>query len=347
MIDRKFWQGKKVFITGHSGFKGSWLCLLLDMFGADITGYSLQPPTEPNLFDLCRISSITDSILDDIRDVSKLKKAIAKADPQIVIHMAAQPIVRDSYSDPRYTYETNIMGTVNLFEAIRAAGSVRSIVNVTTDKCYENPERNKPFSENEPLGGHDPYSSSKACSEIVSGAYKRSFNLPLATARSGNVIGGGDWGKDRIIPDLIRAYTSGCKMMIRNPTATRPWQHVLEPLSGYLILAEKLYKNSEDFSQAWNFGPEKEDEKSVEWIVKAVISGLEEQLSYSIDKGAHLHEAHYLRLDSTKAMEKLGWKPKWDITTAARKTAWWYENYRQGKDPTDLCLSQIREYFGG
>jgi CDP-glucose 4,6-dehydratase len=346
MPEKSFWKNKKVFLTGHTGFKGAWLCLILEKLGADITGYSLDPPSDPNLFELCGLKKTVRSIRGDIRDIKKLEKALISSKARIVIHMAAQPLVRDSYLDPIYTYGTNVMGTVNILEASKKAGDIKSIVNVTTDKCYENPGRNKPFKENEPLGGFDPYSSSKACSELVTSAYRRSFDLPAASARSGNVIGGGDWGKDRIIPDLFSSVFSAKKLLIRYPKATRPWQHVLEPLFGYLILAEKLFKDRSKYTGAWNFGPLEKDEKTVEWIVKRISDLWSGGVDYKIDKSRHPHEAHYLRLDSSKARKELGWRTKWKVRDAVDLTVSWFEGYKNGADARSLCCEQINEYSG-
>jgi CDP-glucose 4,6-dehydratase len=364
-----FWRAKKVFLTGHTGFKGAWLSIWLDSLGAEVTGYALKPPTRPSLFELCGLGKSVKSVIADIRDRDRLQKAVLAAGPEIIIHMAAQPIVRRSYKDPRETYETNVMGTVNLFEAARKCGAVRAIVNVTTDKCYENKERPRGYKEDEPMGGYDPYSSSKACSELVTSAYRDSFFNPrryfvsrrpsnpqtfqpsssrhhvaLASARAGNVIGGGDWAADRLIPDIIRAALKGEKVLIRNPRAIRPWQHVLEPLSGYLTLAEALYKKGPRYSQAWNFGPDSGDAKDVEWIVKRMFRKWPGTPGYALDKGAHPHEAHYLKLDSSKAGKELGWAPRWRIGEAIDKIIEWTRAYQNGEDMREICLKQIGEY---
>jgi CDP-glucose 4,6-dehydratase len=329
---QSFWFGKKVFLTGHTGFKGSWLSIWLGSLGAKVTGYALKPPTKPNLFELCRLAGSMNSIIADIRDAGRLERAVLRSKPDIIIHMAAQPLVRESYRAPRQTYETNVMGTVNLLEAARKCGSVRAIVNVTTDKCYENKERLRGYKEDEPLGGYDPYSSSKACSELVTSAYRNSFFNPknyslsckpsnpptlqpsshhaaLASARAGNVIGGGDWAADRLIPDIICAALKGIKVPIRNPKAVRPWQHVLEPLSGYLLLAEMLYRRGVPYCGAWNFGPSAAGAKNVEWVVKRMFQKWPDAPGYMIDKGCHPHEARFLSLDSSKARTRLGWRP--------------------------------------
>jgi len=347
MINRTFWQNKRVFITGHTGFKGSWLCIWLNMLGAKVTGYALKPPTKPSLFELCKIDRLVRSTIGDIRDLPKLKRALLAAKPEIVIHMAAQPLVRDSYDMPVYTFETNVMGTVNVLEAVRSCKSAKAVINVTTDKCYENKEKLTGYKEDEPLGGFDPYSTSKACSELVTQAYRRSFlhdSVAVATARAGNVIGGGDWSKDRLVPDFIKAILKGQKLHIRNPGSIRPWQHVLESLSGYLILAEKLYKYGQNYAEAWNFGPTERDAKSVEWIAKILCDKWGKGASYITDKGRHPHEAHYLKLDSAKAKKRLDWKPRWDLSKAIEKVVEWTKAYKTGSDIKRICLDQIKEY---
>jgi len=350
---RTFWRCKKVFLTGHTGFKGSWLSIWLNSLGAEVTGYALKPPTKPSLFELCRLDRSMNSVIGDIRDGRRLEKAVLKAKPGIIIHMAAQPIVRESYADPHGTYETNVMGTVNLFEAARKCRSVRAILNVTTDKCYENKERLRGYKEGEPLGGYDPYSSSKACSELVTAAYRNSFFNPkdhavhgvaLASARAGNVIGGGDWAADRLIPDMIRAALKGRKVLIRNPKSIRPWQHVLEPLSGYLTLAELLYSRGPRYAGAWNFGPDAGDARDVEWLVKRMFRDWQAGPGYSIDKGRHPHEAHYLKLDSSKARKHLGWIPRWHVGQAIDRIIDWTLACKRKEDMLQVCLRQIKEY---
>jgi CDP-glucose 4,6-dehydratase len=343
-----FWSGKRVFVTGHTGFKGSWLSLWLQQLGAEVTGYALQPPTNPSLFEVAQVAQGMTSVIGDIRDCVLLASTLRQASPDIVIHMAAQPLVRRSYVDPVETYSTNVMGTVHLLEAVRQTPSVRAVVNVTTDKCYENKEWVWGYRENEPMGGFDPYSSSKGCAELVTAAYRNSFfnaathsehHVALATARAGNVIGGGDWAQDRLIPDILRAIQNGESVNIRNPHATRPWQHVLEPLSGYLVLAEKLYSQGPAFAEAFNFGPLEEDAKPVQWIV--------EQLTQNWGDGTHPHEAHYLKLDCSKARATLAWTPRWHLGQALQAIIVWHKAQNAHKDKPDmraLCLQQISDY---
>jgi CDP-glucose 4,6-dehydratase len=348
-----FWQGKRVFITGHTGFKGSWLCLWLHSVGAKVTGYALSPPTNPNLFKILNVDKLIRSIIADIRDTKSLHKAISSAKPEIIIHMAAQSLVRESYKNPLDTYSINVMGTVNLFETVRKRKGIKAIVNVTTDKCYENKEWCWGYRENEPLGGYDPYSNSKACSELVTLSYRNSFFHPsdfekhgigIATARAGNVIGGGDWSADRLIPDCVRALLAGDKIVMRNPYAIRPWQHVLEPLSGYLLLAQKLYENGSRYSEAWNFGPDDIDAKPVEWVVKKMCEKWGGNASSGTDKGEHPHEAHYLKLDCSKAKAELGWHPRWNLEIAIDKVIEWTRAYKENVDVRKGCLKQIEEY---
>jgi CDP-glucose 4,6-dehydratase len=348
-----FYSGKRVFLTGHTGFKGSWLCMWLHALGADVHGYALEPPTDPSLFQLCGIDTLVHTTIADVRDRKTLVESMSSARPEIVIHMAAQPLVRDSYKMPVETYEINVMGTVNLFEAVRASSSVKAVINITTDKCYENKEWAWGYRENEALGGYDPYSNSKACSELVTAAYRSSYFNPLhyamhgvavASARAGNVIGGGDWATDRLIPDFLRAVLKNEKVLIRCPHAIRPWQHVLEPLGGYLILAQKIFENGPRYAGAWNFGPDDSDARPVEWLVNRLCTQWGENASYAIDTGAHPHEAHYLKLDCSKAKSELGWRPRWTLDKALDSIVQWTKNYQHGHDVKKTCLQQIEEY---
>ncbi|MGE0920252.1 CDP-glucose 4,6-dehydratase [Trichlorobacter lovleyi] len=351
-----FWQNKKVFVTGHTGFKGSWLTLWLLKLGAEVHGYALEPPTEPSLFNLLGLNSPSPQLssqIADIRDSSALATAIQQAQPEIVIHMAAQPLVRDSYLIPVDTYAINIMGTVNMLEAIRHCPSVRAVVNVTTDKCYENREWVWGYREDEPMGGFDPYSSSKGCSELVTAAYRQSYfnsrqptqhGVALASARAGNVIGGGDWAADRLVPDIVRALLNKEPVSIRNPLAVRPWQHVLEPLSGYLCLARHLYEHGTAFAEGWNFGPADEDAKPVAWIVDHLCKLWGNSASYTIVSGDHPHEAQYLKLDCSKAKMRLGWKPRWNLETALEQVVTWTKAYSKKESIRTICLNQIASY---
>jgi CDP-glucose 4,6-dehydratase len=355
MIDPNFWTRKNVFVTGHTGFKGSWLTLWLHSMGANVIGYGLNPPTVPSLYELCDLGNKISSFTGDIRDSEQLNEAFLRSKPDIVIHMAAQPLVRDSYKNPVETYSTNVMGTVNLFEAIRKSESVKAVVNVTTDKCYENKEWPWGYRENEPLGGYDPYSNSKACSELVTSSYRSSFFNPkeftshgvaIASARAGNVIGGGDWATERLVPDCMEALLQGKEVIIRNPKAIRPWQHVLEPLSGYLALAEKLYNEGPLYGEAWNFGPYDTDAKPVEWIVSTLCEKWGEGSSFTLDTNKHPHEAHYLKLDCSKANFNLGWHPRWGLNQALDKVVDWTKTYQNNGDLTEKSLQQINEYIG-
>lgn len=348
------YKKRKVLITGHTGFKGSWLCLLLNKLGADVYGYALEPPTNPSLFTEAKIGEIITSFIGDIRDYDKLFKVMQQVQPEIVIHMAAQPLVRESYKNPVETYSTNVMGTVHVLEACRHTSSVKAIVNVTTDKCYENREWHWGYRENEPMGGYDPYSNSKGCSELVTSSYRNSYFNPtryaqhgvaLASARAGNVIGGGDWADDRLIPDFIRAISKGEKVKIRSPYAIRPWQHVLEPLTGYLTLAAKLYTEGATYAQAWNFGPDDNDAQNVEWITKTICDLWADSASYELDTNPQPHEANYLKLDCSKAKAELGWVPKWNIETTLKSIVEWNKAYLESEDIRAVTINQINQYF--
>lgn len=351
---RDFYKGKKVFVTGHTGFKGSWLCLLLHKLGAQVSGYALNPPTQPSLYEAANIDAFVDSTIGDIRNYNLLLATLQSVKPDIVIHMAAQPLVRESYKNPRETYEVNVMGTVNLLDAIRQIASVKAVVNVTTDKCYENREWHWGYRENEPMGGYDPYSNSKGCSELVTSSFRNSFFNPatytqhgvaLASARAGNVIGGGDWADDRLIPDFIRAITAGQEVKIRSPYAIRPWQHVLEPLSGYLTLAQALYTAGAQYAQGWNFGPDDNDARNVEWITKTICELWGDNASYSVDTNPQPHEANYLKLDCSKAKAELNWYPKWNIHKTLESIVEWNKGLIGGEDAREITEKQIEEYL--
>jgi len=347
-VKRDFWRGKRVFLTGHTGFKGGWLALWLTDMGAEVHGYALAPPTDPALYTVTALREIlATSTIADIRDVAVLERAIQAARPEIVFHLAAQPLVRHSYAEPAETYAVNVMGTVNLLEAVHRIGGVKAVVNVTTDKCYENHEWVWPYRENDPLGGGDPYSSSKACSELVTAAYRRSFldtaGIRLASARAGNVIGGGDWAAERLIPDFLRALDARATLLIRSPEAVRPWQHVLEPLAGYLMLAEKLCGPGANYAEAWNFGPDEADARPVQWIVEYLCSRVP-GATWQHDVSPRPHEAHSLRLDSSKARAALNWRPRWSLQCALEATLAWHQAWKQGQDMVAMSLLQIHEY---
>jgi CDP-glucose 4,6-dehydratase len=347
------WQGTRVFITGHTGFKGGWLSLWLASRGAQIRGYALDPATQPNLFTAASVATILDDVRGDIRDYSKLEASMREFAPEVVFHLAAQPLVRRSYVDPLGTYATNIMGTVHLLEAVRKTPSVRAVVCITTDKCYENQEWVWPYRETDPLGGHDPYSSSKACAEIVTAAYRSSWfpadrleehSVALATARAGNVIGGGDWSDDRLVPDLIRGFLAKQPVLIRKPDAIRPWQHVLDPIHGYILLAEGLLARKTRLASAFNFGPNNEDSWSVERIANKLASMWGEGASWIRDPLPGAHEAHSLALDSSKARAEFGWRPHLRIETALEWTLDWYRNWQRGSDMKHETLAQIANF---
>ncbi|TAJ82294.1 MAG: CDP-glucose 4,6-dehydratase [Gallionellaceae bacterium] len=353
VVNPDFWCGKRVLLTGHTGFKGGWLSLWLQSMGAQVVGYALAPPTSPSLFEVAEVGKDMTSIIGDIRDLERLRAVFAEYRPEIVIHMAAQPLVRYSYIEPVDTYSTNVMGTVNLLEAVRNTNSVRAVVNVTSDKCYENREWVWGYRENEAMGGYDPYSNSKGCAELVTSAYRNSYFHPekysthgvaVASGRAGNVIGGGDWANDRLIPDIMRAITQDKPVNIRNPYAIRPWQHVLEPLSGYLLLAQQLYKDGVDCAEGWNFGPHDADAKPVQWIVEKLTKTWGEGASWILDGGEHPHEAHYLKLDCSKAKARLDWQPRWHLEDALGAIIDWHRAYRDGGDMRAFSLGQIAHY---
>lgn len=350
VVDAAFWRGKKVFLTGHTGFKGSWISLWLQSLGADIKGFSLEPPSEPSLFEEGRVAIGMQSDIGDIRDLRAITDSMQSFNPDILIHMAAQPLVRLSYRQPVETYATNVMGTVHVLEAARQCSGLRAIVNVTTDKCYENREWIWGYREDEAMGGHDPYSSSKGCAEILTTAYRKSFfneagSASLGSARSGNVIGGGDWAEDRLVPDILRAFESGTHAVIRYPDSIRPWQFVLEPLGGYLVLAERLWDSSDEYAQAWNFGPTYDDSRSVEWIASRLAASWGESANWRLEPDAQPHEAKYLKLDISKARERLDWRPACPLETALDQIVHWHKSWLKGEDARGLCLQQIASYM--
>lgn len=344
-----FWSGKTVLITGHTGFKGSWLSIWLNHLGANVVGYSL-PPENPSNFDICRVDELVHSIEADINDIDRLKGCFETHQPEVVFHLAAQSLVRKSYSEPIETYQTNVIGTANVLEAIRSCPSVRSVIVVTSDKCYENKEWVWGYREDEPMGGHDPYSSSKGCAELVTASFRASFFNPdeyarhkvgVATVRAGNVIGGGDWASDRLIPDILKSHSQAKKLIIRNPSAIRPWQFVLEPLHGYMVLAERLYTDGPQFSQAWNFGPRDEDVLPVEDLVKKLSALLKDGIDYDIESTGNPHEAMYLKLDCSKASTYLGWYPRTSINNALNFIAEWHTAFLTKKNMQDVSRAQI------
>jgi CDP-glucose 4,6-dehydratase len=352
-IRTNFWKDKRIFLTGHTGFKGSWLSLWLSHLGAKVTGYALPPATTPNLFECANIQQCLEKhIIGDIRSAKDLNRALTRARPQIVVHMAAQPIVLESYKNPVETFSINIMGTVNVLEAVRNCKGIKAVINVTSDKCYENKERLHECREGEPLGGVDPYSSSKACSELVTAAYRNSFfnqkhAASIASARSGNVIGGGDWAPYRLVPDCIRSFLDKKAFVIRNPDAIRPWQHVFEALYGYLLLAEKLYCEGPKYAEAWNFGPKKADAKSAKWVAERLCDKLGPAIFFIIENRPQPHEASSLVLNSSKARKTLGWKPRWNLDQALDKIVEWAKGFEKGQDCKELCLAQIDNYMSG
>ncbi len=348
-MDPNFWKGKKVYLTGHTGFKGSWLSLLLNRLGAEVYGYALSPPTNPSLFEQAEITKEISSTIGDVRNLDNLKKSLTDFQPEIVLHLAAQSLVRESYTDPVSTFETNILGTVNILEAVRSLQSVKALIIVTSDKCYKNKEQNNGYVETDELGGHDPYSNSKACAELVIDSYQSSFftslkNINIASVRAGNVIGGGDWATDRLIPDLMRSFINNQETEIRNPDAIRPWQHVLEPLSGYLLLAENL-ASTHEFSGAWNFGPDFLDAKPVAWIANELTQRWGSDARWILDDKDHLKETHTLHLDSSKARNKLGWTPRLHLDQALGWTLDWYKAFSRNESMQSFTESQIQQYL--
>lgn len=348
-----FWAGRRVLVTGHTGFKGGWLCLWLQNLGADVTGYALEPPTQPNLFESARVGEGMRSVLGDIRDFDALQSVVQECQPEVIFHLAAQPLVMPAYRQPLETYAINVLGTVHLLEAVRRIPGVRAVVNVTSDKCYENREWLWGYREDEPMGGHDPYSSSKGCAELVTSAYRRSFfaqtssdqlSIALASARAGNVIGGGDWATDRLIPDAIRSFQAGHVVTLRQPDAVRPWQHVLEPLNGYLMLAERLWREGSVFAEGWNFGPSEDDTWPVHRLVERLATLWGEDAHWQLAKATHPHEAHYLKLDCTKAKIRLNWRPRWSLERALTETVSWYRAAYTGMGMRAFSLEQLGRF---
>src|SRR5574341_171450 len=353
MPNRSFWQGRNVFLTGHTGFKGSWFSLWLNALGAKVTGYALDPPTQPNLFGQAGIAGVVRSIHGDIRDFPRLKSAIAECQPEVVIHMAAQSVVRRGYEDPIETYSSNVMGTVHLLEALRQTKQPCVVVNVTSDKCYENREWAWGYREIDPLGGHDPYSNSKACAELVTSSFRDAYfsaagseriGVTVASARAGNVVGGGDWTRNQLIPDLMRAFLASQPCMIRSPASIRPWQFVLEPLRGYLMLAERLHMDDGQFASAWNFGPAETDARQVSWIASELARLWGNRAGWSEDAGIHLREAHYLKLDTSRTQIRLDWHPVLSLNLALDWIVEWYRAFQARDDLRRLTLAQIERY---
>jgi CDP-glucose 4,6-dehydratase len=348
-VDPDFWRERRVFVTGHSGFKGAWLVLWLQAMGARVTGFSSGLPTEPSLYELARVADGMDNITGDVRDQDAVAAAVSSSEPEVVIHMAAQALVRRAFEEPRETYATNVMGTVNVLDAVRRHPTgVRAVVVVTTDKCYENREWEWGYREIEPMGGHDPYSSSKGCAELVTSAFCSSFfsgpgGPRVASARAGNVIGGGDWGADRLVPDIMRAALAGDAVRVRNPNSIRPWQHVLNPLSGYLLLAQALCESAEH-ATGWNFGPSDEDARPVGWMVKRMAELWPGELGWVLDEGPHPHEASYLKLDSSRARGRLGWRPPVALEEALQSIVDWYRALREQADMRAVTLAQIERF---
>ncbi len=352
-MNEKFWDKKKVLITGHTGFKGSWLSLWLQKFNANVIGFSKSVPTNPSLFESAKVENGMTSIIGNICNYDKIEETINEFKPEIVIHMAAQAILRESYANPIETYATNVMGTVNLLESIRKIGNVKVILNVTTDKCYEPNIISNGYLETDRLGGYDPYSNSKACSELITASFRNSFfnlkenqkkGVALATCRAGNVIGGGDWGKDRLIPDIMKGILDNNLIKIRNPNSTRPWQHVLDPLNGYLTLIEKLWLSGSKFSEAWNFGPLENDEKSVKWIVEKITEQYSKNIRWDIDNNTNPHEEDHLRLNCNKANSRLNWLPKLNLEQGLEWTIEWYKKYEQNYNIREITEQQIEKF---
>lgn len=354
VIDEAFWKGKRVLITGHTGFKGGWLSLWLQSWGARVSGYALKAPTNPNFFSICRVADGTTSVDGDVRDYDRLSAVVSEERPEILLHMAAQSLVRYSYDHPIESYTTNVIGTAHVLEAVRRSGGVRVVINVTSDKCYDNREWAWGYRESDPMGGYDPYSSSKGCSELVTAAYRQSYfnhqtngerGVAVASVRAGNVIGGGDWASDRLVPDILRAITQGEVATIRNPAAIRPWQHVLEPLSGYLLLAQRLWEEGPSYAEGWNFGPGDDGARPVSWIADYLTRRWGEGARWSADGDLHPHEANHLKLDCSKARSRLGWRPRWSLEKSLDAIIDWHRACNAGKNMRELSLQQLQQYL--
>lgn len=348
LVNPAFWHGRRVFLTGHTGFKGSWLSLWLQALGAEVHGYALPPPTEPSMFEVCQVGQDMSSTIGDIRDPDTLSRALQIARPEIVLHLAAQPLVLESFDQPLATFATNVMGTAHLLEAVRHCADVRAVIVVSSDKCYENREQLWGYRETDPMGGHDPYSASKGCTELVAAAWRRSFlhnqGIQLASARAGNVIGGGDWAPNRLVPDVLKAFAAGQAVVLRHPSAIRPWQHVLEPLSGYLLLAQRLFEEGAAFAEAWNFGPDDSDAQTVAWVVEQLATGWGSAARWTQAELNGPHEAHILKLDCSKARVRLGWRPRWRAEEAIARSLTWYQVWRSGADMRAYTLDEIAAY---
>jgi CDP-glucose 4,6-dehydratase len=354
-MNQNFWKDKTVLVTGHTGFKGSWISIILKKFGANVIGFSKDIPTKPSMYEIACVEDGMTSIIGNINDLKHIKQVFDENKPDIVIHMAAQAIVRESYKNSLETFSTNVMGTANILDAIRNSDSVKVCIIVTSDKSYRTKTDNLKYSEDDPMGGYDPYSSSKGCAELVTSSYRSSFFNPskftehkisIASVRSGNVIGGGDWGVDRLFPDIMRGIQNNLNILIRNPESTRPWQFVLDPLFGYILLAEKMWEDGKKFSQSWNFGPTKDDEKPVRWITEFIKNNTDKKVNFEMDSSHQPHEEKYLRLDCTKAISELGWKSKMNIEKTLLWTLNWYLAYIEGKNMKELSEQQIDEFIG-
>jgi len=351
VINSQFWKGKKVFLTGHTGFKGSWMSIWLQKLGANLIGFSESIPTEPSLFKLTNVQEGMLSLFGDIRNYENLEKILQEHKPDIIIHMAAQSLVRKSYENPIETFTTNILGTVNIFEAVRKIGNPCVVLNITSDKCYKNTGKTSGYIESDPMGGYDPYSSSKGCSELITSSYRNSFfnskeninKILIASARAGNVIGGGDWSDDRLIPDIIKGILKKEKIKIRNPNSIRPWQFILEPLHGYLLLIEKLYENSTRFDQSWNFGPNEKESKSVLFLIKKLTEEWNKEIQVEYES-SDIHEENILMLNSDKARSNLKWKPKMNLELSIKWIVEWYKKYQKGEDMRKVTEQQIEKY---